>query len=92
VLWLDVLLPSCVRAAPRQAESAIVEGRGAHYTVPASLASHFTADELADLKVHFGMFDADGGGSIAAEELKGVLDDMGMHPTEEQVVMSQPNP
>ena len=31
------------------------------------------------------MFDADGGGSVAADELKAVLDDMGLEPTEEQV-------
>lgn len=69
-----------------QAESAIVENRGSHYTVPPALAKHFSEEEMADLKVHFGMFDADGGGSIAADELMGVLEDMGMEPTEEQVV------
>ena len=30
---------------------------------------HFTDEEVNELLVHFGMFDADGGGSIAAEEL-----------------------
>lgn len=63
-----------------------MENRGSHYTVPPALAKHFSEEEMADLKVHFGMFDADGGGSIAADELLGVLEDMGMEPTEEQVL------
>mmetsp|Transcript_16136 Transcript_16136/g.20893 ORF Transcript_16136/g.20893 Transcript_16136/m.20893 type:complete len:523 (+) Transcript_16136:600-2168(+) len=67
------------------AEKAIVEKRGANYELPPSLAEHFTSEQMAELKVHFGMFDADGGGSIAASELKAVLDDLGLNPTDEQV-------
>jgi len=71
--------------ADLKAEAQIVEKRGVSYAVPPALAAHFSAEELADLRVHFGIFDADGGGSIAAAELRGVLEDMGMEPTDEQV-------
>ena len=68
-----------------KAESAIVEKRKVSYDVHPALASKFTPEELADLKVHFGMFDVDGGGSISEKEIKQVLLDMGLEPTDEQV-------
>jgi Ca2+-binding EF-hand superfamily protein len=76
----------CEMMADLKAETAIVEARAVSYEVPPALKQHFSAQELADLRVNFGMFDVDGGGSIAASEIKAVLDDMGLNPTEEQVV------
>ena len=52
-----------------KAETAIVEQRSATYELPPNLKSKFSDEEVAEMRVHFGMFDADGGGSIAAEEL-----------------------
>jgi Ca2+-binding EF-hand superfamily protein len=69
-----------------KAEKAIVDKRQVSYDVHPSLASKFTPEELADLKVHFGMFDVDGGGSITDQEIKAVLTDMGLEPTDEQIV------
>lgn len=70
-----------------KAESAIVAARGPSYDLPQNLARFFTPKELAELKVNFGVFDVDGGGSIAAHELKSVLEDLGHSPTDEQVAL-----
>jgi hypothetical protein len=68
-----------------QAERTIVEKRSVTYDIPPELRSKFTDKDIADLKLHFSMFDVDGGGSIEAEELKQVLGDMGLEPTDEQI-------
>mmetsp|Transcript_36872 Transcript_36872/g.99192 ORF Transcript_36872/g.99192 Transcript_36872/m.99192 type:complete len:437 (+) Transcript_36872:462-1772(+) len=75
----------CEMMADLKAEKAIVEKRSTSYELPASLKVHFTDEEVSEMLVHFGMFDADGGGSIAAEELMQVLQDMGHDATPKQV-------
>jgi len=37
-----------------KAEKQIVEKRGANYSLPPTLAQHFTQQQIAELKVHFG--------------------------------------
>lgn len=75
----------CEMMADLKAETAIVEQRSVSYELPQNLRGKFSSEQVAEYKVHFGMFDADGGGSIAAEELAQVLADLGMEPTQKQV-------
>lgn len=62
-----------------------MEKRAVSYEVPAELKRHFNEEEVAQLKLHFSMFDVDGGGSIAGDELREVLTGMGLEPTDQQI-------
>lgn len=39
-----------------KAEKEIVEKRGANYELPPALAQHFSDQQIAELKVHFGKY------------------------------------
>lgn len=68
-----------------KAESTIVTKRSVSYALPGELEGTFTPKEADELRVHFGVFDGNGDGSIEAEELRQVLARLGHEATPQQV-------
>ena len=50
---------------------------GDTYTVPSSMVKEFSPSEIGELKQHFRAYDADGNGSIDADELRTVVNNLG---------------
>lgn len=67
------------------ADKAVANKRMLTYHLPASLLKEFSADEIGEMRMTFGMMDESGDGVLDEEELEKLLIMFGQKPTKEKV-------